>query len=88
MLAFGSITSKMTAERTLKILSFADYNSFQNTLRAKPKQVTSRKVLEYIISEQMITGFMVWQRQFCTLRQTAGYSEKASHKEREIIANV
>lgn len=88
MLAFDSLTSKMTAERTLKSLSFAAYNSYQNTQRAEPKQMASRKVLEYIVSEQMTTIFMVWQRQFHTLRQTAGYSEKARHKERQIIAHV
>lgn len=78
----------MTAERTLKSLSFSAYNSYQSTQRDKPKQNTSRKVLEYIVPKLTTTIFMVWQRQFHTLRQTAGCTEKACHKERQIIANA
>lgn len=74
-IASGSITSKMITERTLTILSFAASNSYQNTQRAKTKQMTSKKVREYIGSEQMTTVFTVWQRHFPTLRQAAGCSE-------------
>jgi len=78
--------SKMTAERTLIILSFSASNAYQNTKIAKDKQMTSGKVREYSGSEQTTITFMVWQRHFPTLGQAAGCSEKLSHKERQIIA--